>query len=436
MTTIRTVALAACTGLATAAAPVAGQVANPLPSALAMGESYTAAACGYAAVSWNPAALGLTERPGSSAVIGAVSGTSGLGPVTLLDLRTWRNRTVPMDVRHQWLADIQAAGGQAGATGFDFVWAGFQVGRFAAQVSSSGRALNDISPGLAELILMGSENATGPPLQIDLTGSAVDASGHTTGALSLGLPVSVSGPARIALGITAKYTIGHVLAISQESEGAASADPAGVGRRFPLVYTPVVYDDLGQYWLQSGGGFGLDVGATAQLGRLAVAAVAQNVVNRFAWNHDRLRYGPLELVFSDSDSQTDMEWQPLSAAPAELRALVDDATFRPSFTAGAALQWSPALLVTADARYSATGGMHVRAPRHLGAGVQYRPVSWLPLQAGAAWVGYGGDQTGVQLAGGAGLHLGSFLVSLAGARRSGGFNSEDTVMLSLLSHTF
>jgi hypothetical protein len=420
-----------------AAAPAAAQVANPVPAALGMGGNFTAAARGYPAVAWNPAALGMTGGPESSAVVGAARGLSGLGPVTLGDLRTWQDRVVPPDVRQQWLAEIRDEGGQAGAAGFDFTWAGFHSGRFAAQVSSSGRAMNDISPGLAELILFGNADDAGTPVDIDLAGSLVDAHAYTTGAVSFGMPLPLrAGPARIAAGVTAKYTIGHVLGISQESAGSATGTPVGIDFRFPLVYTPVVYDDLGQYWLSSGGGFGLDVAIAAELGRLSVAAVAHNVVNRFSWDPARLRYRSLEMSFSEHDTDTAVEWAPLAAAPAELRALVDAATFRPSYTAGAALRWSPALLLTADTRLGSTDGMHTRAPLHAGVGAEYRPRPWLPLQAGASWARFGQDRDGMEVGAGMGVHLGGFLLSVSGASRRAGSGSETTLMVSLLSHTF
>jgi hypothetical protein len=438
MTRMRMRKRAAGLGAAAAllAAPAAAQVANPLPPALGLGENYTAAARGYAAVSWNPAGLGMTGGPESSALIGAVRGLSGLGPVTLGDLGTWQDRVVPMDVRQRWLADIRQEGGQRGTAGFDVVWAAFQVGRIAAQVSSSGRALNDIAPGVAELILMGNADEAGSPVDIDLAGALVDAHAYTTGALSYGMPLPIAGPARVSAGITVKYTFGHALAVSQESQGGATSDPAGVDFRFPVVYTPVVHDDLGQYWLSSGSGFGLDLAVAAQLGRLSVAAVLGNVVNSFSWDPAKLRYRPLELAFTDDELQTDVEWEPFSAAPAELRALVEDATFSPWFSAGAALEHSPQLRFTADLRFGGTAGMQTRAPIHAGAGVEYLALPWLPLQAGAAFVSYGDDRAGGQVTAGAGALLGSFRLSAAGGVRSTGLGRETMLMVSLLSHTF
>lgn len=418
------------------AAPAAGQLANTAPAALGMSENYTAVARGYTAVAWNPANLGLSGGPRASAMIGATRVGAGLGPVTLGDLHRYQDETVPLAVRQQWLADIGRAGGQTGGAGFDITWAAVQTGRFAAQLSSSGRALNDIAPGMAELILLGNADDQGNLRDIDIGGSFIDGQAYSTGAVSYALPLPApAGIDRLALGITAKYTIGHALAVSQESVGQTTADPLHVHISFPLAYTPINHDG-GQYWIRSGGGFGLDAGVGVEVGQWAFSAVGQNLINTFEWNHDRLRYRPLEFVFSDTDREASVDWRPLGDAPAELRERVDAATFRPSLSVGAAMRHSPALLVAADARLGTLDGMATRPPVHAGVGVEYRPLPWLPIQAGTSWVRSGNDRSGVQMAGGVGFQLGSFLVSASAARRHVGAGRENAFMASLLSHNF
>ncbi|HSJ05988.1 MAG TPA: hypothetical protein VK936_04750 [Longimicrobiales bacterium] len=435
MTVLRRAALlltlATCTPTAARA-----QLANTMPAALGMGENYTAAARGYAAVAWNPANLGLPDGPSASAMLGATRLAGGLGPVTLSDLHRYQDETVPLDVRERWLADIRQAGGQTGGAGVDVGWAAFQVGRFAAQLSTSGRAVNDVSPGFAQLLLVGNADDAGNPLDIDLGGSVVDAEAYSTGAVSFAVPLPrPPGVTALAIGVTAKYTIGHALARTGGSTGQAGADPAGMELSFPLAYTPVVHDG-NRYWVRSGGGFGVDVGAALRAGDLTVSAVVQNVVSTFEWDLDRLRYRPLELVFREDETETDTDWQPMTGAPAETRALVADATFRPSFAAGVAWRQSAALLVAADARLGSGDGMATRPPVHAGIGMEYRPVRWLPLQAGTAWVRTADERDGMQFAGGAGIQLGSFTISASGARRRAGPASETMFMVSLLAHTF
>jgi hypothetical protein len=247
-------------------AAAGAQLANTMPAAMGMGENYTAAARGYAAVAWNPANLGLSNGPSASAMLGATRLAGGLGPVTLADLHRYQDESVPLDVRQRWLADIRQAGGQTGGAGFDVGWAAFQVGRFAAQLSTSGRAVNDISPGFAQLLLVGNADDAGNPLDIELGGSTVDAEAYSTGAVSFAIPLPrPQGVTAIAIGVTAKYTIGHALARTAESVGQAGSDPAGMELSFPLAYTPVVYDG-NRYWIRSGGGFGVDVGAALRAG--------------------------------------------------------------------------------------------------------------------------------------------------------------------------
>jgi hypothetical protein len=419
-----------------ATAPAAAQVANAHPGAMGMGDNFTAVARGYSAVAWNPAALGMTGGPQASASIGALRVLGGMGPVTLKDLRDNQGETVPLDVRERWLADIRQEGRQAGAAGFDFSVAAFQTGRFAAQVSTTGRTLTDITPGVAEVILIGNADEQGNLRNIELGGAVVDANVYSTAALSFGMPfVLQDGAARIAFGITGKFTIGHVLGVTEESSGAATEDPARMTFRFPLAYTPVVHTG-DRYWIRAGGGFGFDVGVALEMGALDVAAVVQNVFNNFAWNPDRLRYRPLEMVFESGSVDTAVEWEPVTAAPAELRERVDNATFNPSVSLGAAYTVMPQLLVSADARFGSTDGMMTRPPQHFGAGVAFSPLHWLPLQIGIARVSLGENRSGMQFSGGLGLQLGTFLISGSAARRDVGLGTERIYMVNLLSHTF
>lgn len=414
--------------------PLGAQQAGTVPGAGGMAENYTAVARGYAAAAWNPAALAL-DGPQSSATIGAIRVLAGLGPVTLGDLARYQGRLVPAEVRHGWLADIRREGRQAGAAGFDITWAGFQAGRLAALVTTSGRSVNDISPGMAELILFGNADEQGNGRDLDLAGSEIESHAHSTAALSYGAPVRLRDRGTVALGITVKYTIGHALAVAEPSRGRATSEPVALELAFPIAYTPVAYDG-NRYWIRAGGGLGVDLAAAWMAGPWVVTAVGQNLLSTFDWNPDRLRYRPTELLFSGSTVEADGEWEPMSNAPPALQARVDAARFEPSLGVGASYRHSPALLLAADARLGSTDGMAVRAPIHAGAGLEYRPRQWLPLQAGAAFISYGGDRSGVQVAGGAGVELGSFLLSVSGVRRQLGLGAEQGLMLSLLSHSF
>jgi Family of unknown function (DUF5723) len=432
--TMKSLALA-CVALSVAAR-LDAQQANASPAALGMGENFSAVARGYNAVAWNPAALGLSGNPATSAMIGTFQVQGGMSPIALSDVAPYADAVVPDGVKAQWLADIQRDGRQAVAAGADMTWATLQTGRFALQVSSTARAMNDISPGFAELVLFGNVDEEGNAKTLDLSGSAIDMNVHSSIALSYGMPILVRADgSRLAVGVTAKHTVGHGLAVSERATGAATTDPVAIEFAFPIAFSPVVREGESNQ-LKSGSGFGMDLAVAYERGRLVLAAVAQNVVNSFAWDPTLLEYSPAEVVFDDSESETRFESEPLTSAPASVRERVAGLQFNPSLTLGAMLRSTPRLTLAADARIGSTTGMSTRAPVHIGAGAEYRPLNWLPLQLGGAYVRTAPDRDGVQLTGGLGVQLGGFMLSVSGARRNVANNTENALMITLLSHSF
>jgi hypothetical protein len=426
--TAAAVLAAAVTMLAPAAA--AAQLASPSVAALGMGDSYTAAARGYAAVAWNPAGLALSGNPGFSMTLLTPRGVGGFGPVTLAELARWEGEVVPLDVRQRWLAEIQAAGRQAGTGGFDASWIGVQVGPVALQASSSARAVSDLSPGIAQLIMLGNVDADGVARDISLTGSALNVNAFSTVAASVALPLPLAPGTRLAVGVTASYTVGHFLALGDQSAGQATANPLALQLSFPLVHSPTEDDRTGD----GGRGFGLDLGVGYEMGPLNLAATVQNLVNTFAWDTDLLRYRPASMSFSAAESfDARFEERPLAEAPAGILSRVDDLTFRPSLNVGAMLRQGTALTLTADARAGSAAGLASRAASHVGAGAEYRVGGFLPLRAGAAWLQQGEDNSGFQVSAGVGLRLGSWNAAVSYARRSMSLGPEDLFMATLLS---
>jgi hypothetical protein len=434
MMTLRQAA-AACGAILMLAAPGAAQLANPSTAALGMGENYTAAARGVAALAWNPAGLALTGGPGTSALAGTVRVISGLGPVTLADLASFQGEVVPENVRRQWVSQIAREGGQTGAAGFDLAWASLQFGSFALQFSTSGRALNNIGPGFAELLLIGNVDETGGPRPIELHGSSLDMHLYSTAAGGFAVPIAVGPGSRLAVGVTGKYTFGHSMALSGESAGEATTDPLAIRMQLPVVYTPFVSDNtVNQY--QTGGGFGLDIGVGFETGPLTLAAVAKNIVSTFEWDRDVLRYRATALDARLGSIESSFERQPLSAAPASIREQLDEYRFHPNFALGAQYRPDNRLTVAGDLRFGGTDGLATNPPVHAGAGLQYRLLPWLPVQLGAAMIQLREEREGLQFTGGLGIELGSFQLSGSAGRRNVGGGGETMIMVTLLSHAF
>lgn len=407
----------------------AGTAGAQLPSAstraLGMGDNYTAAARGYAAVSWNPAALGLSGNPRGSFVLLPTRLVAGLDPVTLSDLKDYQGQFVPDAVREQWLQRIEAEGSEDGSTGADVNWLALQIGRFALQVSTFGRVVGNLSPGGAEIILFGNAGRTGQPREITLTGSSLSSHGASTVALSYGFPLQRSQLAQTSIGITAKYTVGHLFAYGEDRGSSVTADPK-VSIRFPVIATREQgFDGRG------GSGFGLDIGFATQRGALTLAAAAKNVINTFSWDESRLAFRQGLANFDQDSSSSDFDEQPFANAPADLRALANEAKFKPVLAAGVAYEVSKRLTISGDVRARAGDTTLQDDPRfHIGVGSEVRAIPLVPLRAGVALI-----SGGYQLGGGVGLNLGPVNLAASVLRRTSDLGTDLVTMLTLLSTT-
>jgi hypothetical protein len=416
--------------------PAEGQVSNASAAAAGMGFNYTAAARGYAATAWNPAGLALSGNPGWSFQALTVRGIAGVDPVTLGDIADYGGEVVPSQVKAAWLNEITAEGSQQGTSGFDVNWLSVQAGHFGVQVNTSGTAVANISPGIAQLLLFGNADSSGTPQDIDLSHSSMDVNAYSTLALAYAMPFTLGNGAALSVGVTAKYTRGHFMVMGAESTGSATADPASVRLEFPIVHTPLG-DDEGGFDATSGGGVGIDIGAGYEMGAWAFGATVRNVFNTFEWDADKLYYRPGTLVFDQSSSESDFESEKLTAStagvPAALRQRIEDQKFKPVISAGAAYQASAQLRATADARFGSDAGIRTGAKTHVGAGIEYRVLPWLPLRLGAAVLQLADDDSGSQMGGGIGADVAGFNLSAAVSRRSTGLGHDTSVMFTLFS---
>jgi hypothetical protein len=229
--------------------------------------------------------------------------------------------------------------------------------------------------------------------------------------------------------VTAKYIVGHGLALGENSTGAAVADPVAINADFPLVHSDF---ESGNFSVDNGHGFGLDVGASIEQGDWTVSAAVQNVVNTFEWNADRLSFRPLSFTLEQNQAVVETGAMPLTAAPAGIRSRIGELTFKPVVAAGVAWRYAPDLMFTADAHSSATDGLIVGPTRHIGGGFEYRLTDAIPLRLGGAMISMGENADGWQAGGGFGLDLGNWNVAVSALRRSAGRYGDATlVMVSL-----
>jgi hypothetical protein len=71
-------------------------------------------------------------------------------------------------------------------------------------------------------------------------------------------------------------------------------------------------------------------------------------------------------------------------------------------------------------RISSVQGLGASTARHAGGGIEFRPVQWLPLRAGAATIAAGENANGYQFGVGIGLDIGRINLGASMLRRSAG----------------
>ncbi len=400
----RALFLAACG--AALAAPASAQLANASATTLGLSGNATATARGLAALSVNPAGLGM---PGSGFTLAIVplQLRSGLDPVTLKDLNDVAGVRVSAATREEWLDRIADAGSESGAIGVDVSGLGLSVGRFGIQLSTVVAADMNLAPDVTELMLFGNAGRTGRAVDITLTGSDVTAFAVSTVGASVGFPIARDDGA-MAVGATVKYSVGHGIVVGRVTSGSVRADPLVVSLDFPVVM------NAEKGGINNGSGIGLDVGFQMKSGAFGLGAAVINAVNSFKWDEEKLVYRPGTARFDVNGSTDDFEERPLATAPAALVTPVADMKFDPTLSVGASYDVSEAFTLSADVRNRFGDGMALAPKMHAGVGAEFRGLKVLHLRGGAAIV-----TDGMEFAGGASLVLGPVSLTGAAGKRTG-----------------
>ena len=156
------------------------------------------------------------------------------------------------------------------------------------------------------------------------------------------------------------------------------------------------------FTVNNGSGVGLDLGVAWEDSTWAVTASIQNLFHTFQWELDAYAYRPGEVIFDGTSISDDFDAVPATGAPGVLQDSVLAQSFKPVLILGGAYRVSEKLAVTADLRKDTGDALVHGAGSHIGMGVEFRGVSFLPLRGGFSRVSGGA----VHFAGGLGLELG------------------------------
>jgi hypothetical protein len=411
--------------LAVFATQLKAQLPNPSAAALGLGENHIALARGYSAMSTNPAGLAIPGSPGSSFALLSVRGVGGLGPVDLGDFRDFEGETLPEAVRRLWLEAIIAEGAEHGSAGAEVTFLAAHAGRFGVQLATTAQLAGEIGPGAAELILFGNAGLTGEPADYLFTGGALDLVVASTAAFSYGHPVLRTDTRAISVGATISYTVGHVMVTAQDAGTVLSSDPLSVTIDFPIAQSDTLpsLDRLNQ-----GTGVGLHLGGLWREGPLVFGLSIRNLVNTFEWDETTMFYRPGQAVLTQNDRSTDFDPQSFEGAPPHLQERVRELRYAPMLGAGGAYEVSPDVMVVGEVRGRLGDGQPLTPAVHAGGGVEYRPLPWLPLRAGAALI-----SDGFLLSGGLGVSLGVVRLDAAVATRKDEFGRGTVGMFTFSS---
>ena len=400
-----------------------GQLANASTAATGLGGAYTARAQGYNAVYWNPANLAMPGNPGFSLTFGAVDGNAGIKPLDYTSLSKYFGKTIPREVREEWLTDIEAEGAERGDLFGGVTGIGLSFGRIGLQVSSKAVSKLDLGPGAMEALLFGNAGRDSTFHELPLDGSRMRASGFTTAAMSYGMPFGIIPLPNFSLGFTGKYIVGQGVMVARDAGSMIDSLPDWL---FPAVIT----DDSTRKNLRGAGkGIGVDVGAAWTLPGFRFGLSVQNIVNTFRWDTTvmelREATGYVNYVSSDGTSGAPL---PYNVAPADLREEVAAQRFKPVIAAGVSVDWIPTMTISADLRQQVAGGIEVGPESLLAAGAEWRLIPFLPLRGGVQMM-----SGGFGVSGGVGLRLLGFEAGVAGYLRNRDGSSESGATINIFS---
>jgi hypothetical protein len=433
-------AAAVCVALVGASSILSAQQANSSAAAAGMNNNYVALGQGSDAVAWNPAMLGLSRNPHFSLNLLTPSGTAGLAPVSWNDIVQYAkaNDSIPSSVRKAWLTSVNSRGGETGSENASINWLGLSIGHLALSVSTTQTMQTTLNPDMFQAIMFGNAGLTGSLQNLAFSGSNMHASAFTTAAAGYGFSFGGGkrGTGESSIGFTAKYVMGNFLLIGQDQGSTITGSNVNVN--FPVVMTNTSDstssggsgNSASNALTKGGSGYGMDIGYAWRSDRMTISVVAQNVFNSFTWDVSQLESRPGTALFNGTTSSSNFNAAAYSAAPQSLQQMVKQYVFKPALMTGIAFQTNRVTTVTADIheQFGGPSSILIGPQTQVGAGVEFRGLSFLPLRAGASYVTGGWSASG-----GLGIALGPWEIGVAGllGHRNGG--NENGVMLSVIS---
>ena len=400
------------------------QLVNASNAATALGGAYTARAQGYNAVFWNPANLGMPGNQGFSFGLAGLEFNAGIKPIDFNKVAEFSGKTIPKETREQWMLDVERDGGENGGVGVGISAIGLSLGPLAFQYSGNVSMDMNLAPGAVEAFLFGNAGRYDTLRTLSLANSSFTSSVFSTGAVSYGMGLPMIPLSNFAVGVTAKYTTGHMF-VSGVDNGT------NIGTNSVDVVFPMIYPDSNSIETgKLGTGVGLDLGAAWSMPKMRVGVSVQNIVNTFKWDTTKFATRSALGTFSADTNyfDTDSLDKPYAQAPAVLREKLAGLKFKPVIAAGVAFNWVPRITLSADVRQQVGDGIELGPNSTLGAGAELRLIPFIPIRGGVQMM-----SGGFGVSGGLALHILGFEAGVGGYVRKRDGGSESGATLNVFS---
>ncbi len=403
-----------------------GTAGGPSARSAALAGSFIARARGYESGYWNPANLGLPDRPGWSVGLAGANTLLSNNALSYGQITGLYGSFIDDATKSRLLADIRAANPE-GTIELNFELggngAGFSVGRFGFALTSIAVGDADLSSDAVELMLFGNDGEEGTGKDFDFSGSAGEARWLTGGTLSYGQPLRVrlreGSFLDLSVGASFTYGVAHGLLRFDDQGTVITAEPLEVDALAERVRTDL--GDSGRYWA-------IGIGVAGQWKGLVAGISLQNLLGDISWDLDDVELTSYQAVADFERTLTSdttarfAELQPDEQG--RLRERLNGLDVPTRLRIGGEYRVSRRLSLSADYRDFLGGRLRGTWDHTLAVGGEFFVFRQLPLLAGIAT-----DFSQLALTAGAGAWLGVFHADIAVGRW--GLISGDGVSLAL-----
>jgi hypothetical protein len=394
----------ACALLACAAREAGAQSPAPSARGLALANSYMARARGYEAPFWNPANLGLPDRPSFSIGLPGASAYVNNNSLSYGQIADLYGEYIDDATKSELLADIRQddpdrmfelsfdVGAHAVAA---------SIGRFAFGVGAVGGGELEVSPDALELLLFGNVGEDGSGGDFTLEGSQAQAWAMSSAFVSYAQPFTIPAldwlDTQFSVGATVRYGVAHGFVQLNDRGSLLTADPLVLDAEAEVMASTDA--DAGRVW-------SVDMGAAMDYDSLLTLGISlQNAFAGISWNEEEFELTSYTVTADfDSTSLTDTTrtFHELGAEEQQrVMDRLDEAEVPRRLRLAAVYRLSRNLSLSADYTELIGGTLRASWDRTFAVGGELRLIPALPLRAGLAT-----DFSQLAYTGGLGIHSG------------------------------